>query len=138
MPIEKTFMPNNSMVHKAIKCYHSVYTHTHAQENCDKRINKVNLVTVPKENANLRCPIQVLKCRTSLIPFDFMIIRSHTCLTEVLELIKLTPGAQDNLQKLIRDFSQCSYLLVTSFKNMWGCRILWHSKSQYFTEEVKE
>ena len=90
-------------------------------------------MTVPKENANLRCHIQVLKCRTSLIPFDFMIIRSHTCLTEVLELIKLTPGAQNNLQKLIRDFSQCSHLFLCYF-----CHILWHYKSQYFIEEVKE
>lgn len=59
------------------------HTCTHAQENCDRRINKVNLVTVPKENeiANRRCHTQVLKCRTSLIPFDFMIIRNHACLT---------------------------------------------------------
>ena len=43
----------------------------------------MNLVTVPKENeiANWRCHTQVLKCRTSLIPFDFMIIRNHACLT---------------------------------------------------------
>lgn len=59
------------------------HTCTHAQEDCDRRINKVNLATVPKENeiANWRCHTQVLKCRTSLIPFDFMTIRNHACLT---------------------------------------------------------
>ena len=116
------------------------HTCTHAQENRDRRINKVNLVTVPKENeiANWRCHTQVLKCRTSLIPFDFMIIRNHACLTGGSGVHKVNSWGTKPSTKIdlcvCFFFLWCSHLLLCYFLNMWRHHILWHSKRQYFIE----
>lgn len=54
---------------------------------------------------------------------------------EVLELVMLTLGAQNILQKSVIFHNEATCLLFLSLKNKSRLHILWHSKSQYFIKE---
>lgn len=129
-----------------MKCYHSAYTHTRTRAHTHTRTVTKGLsrwscdcVLKGNEISKLRCPYSsIQKCRNSLIPFDSMTMRNHICLTEILELVKPTPGAEKST-KISLGFFTMQPLASLSFllKIHWDF-IYWHCKSQYFIKEVKE
>lgn len=118
------------------------HTRTHSHKNCDKRIKPVILWLCSKRKWNFKTEVSIFKYpKNAEIVWShliFMTMRNHICLTEILELVKSTPGAEKST-KISLGFFTMQPLASLSFllKIHWDF-VYWHCKSQYFIKEVKE